>query len=356
LTTAWLNETVGASRGWPEICDLKRQGGDSGTTDRSRVVLEAAAPAGFSGNPATTPPQTLFVKTRSRKFSTALFTNLMDLGRNEVGFYRQIRAAAHVRTPEPYFADYDPASGRFLLLLEDLAGDGVQFMDVSTRCTRVQAEQVVCTLARLHASYWESPRFQTDLAWVTTFENDSKRGLLRILRRAAIRSVLRNHADLIPESVASRVDELDAAHDLLELHWSASPRTLLHGDAHIGNMFFTGEEVGFLDWQVIRRGRGLRDLAYFIINSVPTELRCTYQEQWIQRYLDTLVQEGVREPPTFEAAWEQYRLYAFFAWIAAVVTAAAGSFQSAKIARAGLSRASQVLCELKSFDALRVLR
>jgi aminoglycoside phosphotransferase (APT) family kinase protein len=36
---------------------------------------------------------------------------------------------------------------------------------------------------------------------------------------------------------------------------STSPQTFLHGDAHIGNTcLLPDDEVGFLDWQAVRRG------------------------------------------------------------------------------------------------------
>lgn len=42
------------------------------------------------------------------------------------------------------------------------------------------------------------------------------------------------------------------------------PTTLLHGDPHIGNTYLTQDsDVGFLDWQVARRGNFSVDLGYF---------------------------------------------------------------------------------------------
>ena len=357
VTADWLNATVGRAHGWPEICSVRREDGDSGTTDRARLEIRYAStvssPCADGGNRPF--PRAIFVKTRSRKFATALFTNLMELGRNEVGFYRHLRDGVRIRTPEVFFADYDPASGRFILVLEDLRESSVHFMDVSSGCDAAQAEGVVRALGRLHASYWDSPRFSGDLAWVRTLENDPNVPLLRKLRGMATRSVLEKHADLIPHELRTRIGELDAGYDRLEAHWYSAPRTLLHGDPHIGNMYFCADEVGFFDWQVIRHGRAMRDLSYFLASSVPTALRQANQERWIGLYLETLRQEGVENAPDFKEAWQQYRLYSFYAWIAAIVTVAAGSFQSDEIARAGLVRTSRVLCELKSFDALTAL-
>ena len=50
-------------------------------------------------------------------------------------------------------------------------------------------------------------------------------------------------------------------------------RTLVHGDPHLGNLFVDGERTGFLDWAVIARAPGIRDVAYVLCNSIPTEVR-----------------------------------------------------------------------------------
>jgi Ser/Thr protein kinase RdoA (MazF antagonist) len=43
--------------------------------------------------------------------------------------------------------------------------------------------------------------------------------------------------------------------EAIEAAWDAGPRTLIHGDAHIGNLFLDGERVGFLDRAWRRWGR-----------------------------------------------------------------------------------------------------
>ena len=59
----------------------------------------------------------------------------------------------------------------------------------------------------------------------------------------------------------------------LEALWARPPLTLIHGDAHAGNLFFDGPEVGFLDWQVVQRGQGMRDVSYFLGNSLSVQTR-----------------------------------------------------------------------------------
>jgi hypothetical protein len=56
--------------------------------------------------------------------------------------------------------------------------------------------------------------------------------------------------------------------------------------------------------------------------------------------------------PEPDVAWRQHRLHAIYAWIAAVVTAAAATLQSEPIVRTGLARSSAAVMEL---DSLRLL-
>jgi aminoglycoside phosphotransferase (APT) family kinase protein len=146
-----------------------------------------------------------------------------------------------------------------------------------------------------------------------------------------------------------------AARDALEDAWAQGPVTLVHGDAHAGNLYFPPGDVGFLDWQVVQCGQGMRDLTYFAVLSLPTEVRRAHERELIALYLTTLAERGIAAP-TPEIAWEQYRLHAFYAWIAAVVTAAAATLQSEEIVRAGLGRSSVALLDLDSLALLTARR
>jgi len=158
----------------------------------------------------------------------------------------------------------------------------------------------------------------------------------------------------VPAELRAAAARVAAARDRLEDAWARGPQTLLHGDAHIGNLYFLPDAVGFLDWQVVQRGQGMRDVSYFLINSVPTALRREEQRNLIGLYLATLAEHGVAAP-AFDLAWEQYRLHAFYTWIGAAVTAAATTLQAASIARAGLARSCTALIDLDSLTALDAL-
>ncbi len=121
--------------------------------------------------------------------------------------------------------------------------------------------------------------------------------------------------------------------------------TLIHGDTHSGNLFVDDGRTGFYDWAVVGRGPGMRDVAYFLCNSLPTEVRRSEQDALVDRYRSALdVHGGALDERT---AVDQYRLFSVYPWIAAVSTAAVGSqWQPIEIARAAMTLTTTAIEDL----------
>lgn len=317
---------------------------DSGTTTRNQLQIQYE-----DGHNYKNLPHTMFIKTTPPAIATALFGFLFKLGHSEVLFYKHAAEQAPVEKPDFYYGQ-SRAYG-FILLLEDLADKQWRFTDVSSKCSPDDAELVMDSLATLHAAFRQSERFQTDLSWVGCYENDENRFLQHWLRKMSVKQALKKYGDVVPDEVHHNAALILNHYDTLESLWAQEPRTLLHGDPHIGNMYFSDNTVGLLDWQVVWRGQGMRDVSYFLINSLPTDLRLKHQDELINHYLKTLNTHGV-ETLDFNTAWEQYRLFSIYAWIATVVTAAAGNLQEPKIAKAGLSRTCKALVDLEVFSLI----
>ena len=320
----------------------------SGTTTRARLALRLDAPG--SGVEL---PDTLFVKIAPAAPAQRVFATLMELGIQEVGFYRSIRPDLPVRAPRVYGAQCSRRGTRFALLLEDLAAGGARFAQVGDRVELPQARRMMQELARLHAAFWESPRFTRDLAWVHSFENRAPRASMeRFITARLIGVALRRFADELPPPALRVARICQERREPLEELWARGPRTLVHGDCHVGNLFFEDDRIGFLDWQVVNRAPGMRDVTYFLSNSCPTELRREHERELIALYLDSLAQADVT-PPSLDEAWQLHRLFSVYVWIAAAVTAAAGAgFQAREIGQAGLRRATRTLVDLESAELL----
>jgi len=72
---------------------------------------------------------------------------------------------------------------------------------------------------------------------------------------------------------------------------------LLRGDAHIGNTYLTpGGDVGFLDWQVARRGNFSLDLGYFLQGALTTDDRRANERELLAEYRDALALPAAELP------------------------------------------------------------
>jgi hypothetical protein len=87
------------------------------------------------------------------------------------------------------------------------------------------------------------------------------------------------------------------------------------------------------------------DVAYVLCGSVPTEVRRAHEVDWIRRYCDGLARLGVELDET--TAWDQYRLFAIYAWVSATSTAGVGErWQSEAVGRGGMARATAAVDDL----------
>ncbi len=342
----WLTHVLQPRFPGVRVRAVEPLGRDVGTTDRLRLGVTYG-----SAGDGEQPPASVFVKLAPADFKTRLFVNLMRLGATEVRFYREVAEQLPIEIPRMFHARIDGRAQRFALVFEDLGVRGARFMTVAEKMTLEEARRVVSALARFHARFWDSAQLSSDLAWMKAHNHNPNYRVERFISGAALGPAARRFSELVPPALRAAIPRLIAERDQLEDAWAQRPLTLIHGDAHVGNLYFLPDAVGFLDWQVVQHGQGMRDVSYFLINSVPTDLRRAHERELIGHYLSALAEHGVAAAD-FDAAWEQYRLHALYAWIAVAVTAAATTLQTAAIVRAGLARSSTAVMDLRSLATL----
>jgi len=168
----------------------------------------------------------------------------------------------------------------------------------------------MAALARLHAAYWQTPRFESDLAWIRPrtrrfgFEWHHQS-----FKQARSQYLAGEFGAKLPAELVDMVRFWDANDLAVYAYWDTLPATVLHGDSHMGNTFsYPDGRAGFFDWQVIYRGHGLRDVAYFFLGAVEPDLRKAHEREVIGYYLDCLAGHGVTLDR--DAAWRDYCLFA----------------------------------------------
>lgn len=343
VTADWLERALSERAPGLRVTAVRPLGGDAGTTSRGRFGVVTR------GGPE--PTLRVFVKLPPEDLGTRVFVNLMQLGRSEVRFYRELRDALPVRTPRVLAAILREPGSRFALVLEDLAERGARFRDIREPCSLEEARAVVVLLARLHAALWRSPRFDGDLAWLRAPGRHPFARIERAVRERLVAAGVRSRAALLPDDQRAAAGDLSRRWRALESFWSRGPRALLHGDPHLGNLFFEPAGPGLLDWQVVQVGDPLRDLAYFLVLSLSPDVRRRHQRELVRLYSEALTGEGV-EGMGFETAWERYRVNALYPWVSALATAGAPRLQAGEIQRAGVERSAAALRDLGSLAAL----
>lgn len=312
-------------------------GSDAGTSSRARLVL--------TGKDV---PDSVFVKLTAKTAATRLMGELGRLGQTEVRFYTQL-APQVIGTPQAYGAAFDGWTGRYLLVLEDLPAHSCEFPDTLHPLSLDQASLIVELLADLHATFWgRLPRDgRGPLGWLYTPSGDVTSLLTGSLMSASIKR-LAERADIPVENGRFIADNYRAVAALID----APPHTVMHGDAHPGNMYFHGGKAGLLDWQAVRRGHPARELAYTLITSLTPEDRRASQRELLDDYRRALAAAGGPELHRDEF-WLRYRQGALYAYVAPLITAGMGGMQVEDIATEGLRRGVAALDDLETIAALQ---
>ena len=310
----------------------------SGTTGRARLRVDWEEPASA--------PPALFAKLAPTDPIQQQMVVATGMGRREARFYAAVAPDVPVRVSAPYASAWTEDGSAYCMLTEDLAAAGCSFPSWQDPEVGEVAGGMMDSLARLHAGFWESPRFSQDLAWIEPPMRSDFGPLL-------VKAAMEEHADAFPPAFHAMGElYVENTHDLSEL-LDEGAQTLLHGDSHLGNLFVDDGEVGLLDWACTARGPGLRDVAYFLGNSVDSALRRKHEREWVARYLANLGAAGAPAAP-FDEAFERYRRLAVTAWVAAAATLGAGSrMQSLEIGTRAVTRATAAIAELETLELLR---
>ena len=313
-------------------------GGDAGTSSRARLALTG------DGVPAS-----VFVKMPAETVATRLMGELGRLAHTEVMFYREL-APQLTGLPTSYASAFDPLTGRFVLVLEDLAVDSCVFPDTLHPLDKDQASKIVELLAKLHATFWERlPNNGTrgPLGWVYSASGDHTSLLTGPLLNTSARR-LAERTSIPVEDGRFIIDNYRSVAKLID----GQPNTVMHGDAHPGNVYFRNGQAGLLDWQAVRRGHPGRELAYTLITGMTTADRQDREHDLLAVYRHALAAAGGPELDADEL-WLRYRQGALYAYVAPLITAGMGGMQDESIALEGVRRGVAALTDLETVAALR---
>lgn len=336
LTPAWFSEIFDADVTAVEVLDAH-----SGTTGRALVRLESSS---------SEIPATAFVKLRPFDPDQHAFLTMVGLGVSEAQLYASVGGELPVRVPGVYHSACQQADGSFIMVLEDLTASGCRFCSAEDDDVVGVAESLMDELALLHGAYWGQ-----DLSWLATHAMTPSSGPDQAEKQKMgamiVQSALDQFSATMPPTFSALGEFYVQRHaDIVALGLEGD-RTLIHGDSHIGNLFVDNGRTAFYDWAAAMRLPGMRDVAYFFCNSLPTEIRRAEENALLARYRGSLGAQGI--VLSDEQVHDQYRIFAVSSWIAATTTAAMGSkWQPAEVAMRATQRATQAIEDLGVVDFL----
>jgi hypothetical protein len=338
ITPAWMTAVLASHHPGAEVDAVSVVMRDDGTNRRARLGLHYSSGEG---------PATVFVK--------AADPDHKEMIRMTSGMFHEPRLFScgvplPLEHPVVYAGLIDEDSYDFVLVMEDLTARGADPRDATRPLTPEQVATGVRSLGRMHGRFWGNRiDDHPELCWLENFV------AWEGMEWAPLPEALKRLGEDAPEAVMSlTIGQL--VNDIWKPYigsLTTSPQTLLHGDPHIGNTYLlaTGE-VGFLDWQVARRGNWSLDLGYFVQGAMTIQDRRQSEGDLLAEYRDSLGLPA-DELPSMDEIWLRYRASVAHGLTTWLCTASAGElWQRPDIAITLAQRYSAAYADLDTAHAL----
>lgn len=256
-------------------------------------------------------PTSLVGKFPSGSDASLMTAKLLGHYKREVMFYRTFPKVAGVITPRAFYTDYDEATNRFCLMMEDMAPS--EQGDQLKGCNVVEAEKALAAAAVLHAAHWNDATLDqydwlqnTETAPAASFTPEAVASLwYGFKERYAAR--LEPDDILVGDAFAAALPAWSDGYD--------GPYVLTHNDFRLDNMLFGADTapkpLAIVDWQTVGKGGPASDVAYFIGAGLTRETRPQHEQALLRYYHAQLEAHGVMDY-SFDQLYRDYRWFSFY--------------------------------------------
>ena len=348
LTTDWLTATLCRDVDDATVVAFTTPGGSSGTSERVGLRVEYNAAGKAAGLPTE-----LFMKLSSSYRQRLLLGGAGAL-RGETDFFMRFRPRVEIEAPKGYWGGVDERTWKSIVIMEDIAATkGATFSEPVTPVTRAEIEDLLQNMARFHGALWqdlELPVLRTPLQHLKTIS-----AFISMEERCRV-GMERSKSVIAPTLYGEAARLWEGLRRCLALATNDMPRTLLHGDSHIGQTYRTADgRMGLTDWQITLQGGWAYDVAYLIGSSCEPEERRAWDRELLAGYLERLTEHG-GHPPAIEDAWRLYCSMLFYPYAAFAFTIGRAAYQPRmqpdEYSLAILRRASAAIEDNESFRAV----
>lgn len=293
ITPEWMTSALSGQFPGVRVNALTRNAERIGTSASCRFEIEYND-LGTAGDA----PNVVYIKggfdeNQRKRYWSAL--------QQEVRFYKEFAATTTMHIPRCYYAASDDDM-QGITMLEDLVSRGVKFGNWGALSVD-QVAALLEQLAKLHARWWRDPILKS----LAGYEKPA-RDFYKYLVRDKHWDELRGRAygqrliEVVPnpELIRTALDRMWALND-------AAPHTLVHGDAHGGNVFFEPDgRVGVLDFQLYFSSTPMYDVSWLIVSGLGIDDRRKEERNLLKTYLAAAKAGGI-ELPDFDACWLVHR-------------------------------------------------
>ena len=342
LTTVWAQSIVNQHHADAQVSDVQILEIDIGTTTRVRIAV--------NHNGAENLPRRWFVKLPSQVWRARLITALPRLLHTEVRFYNEI--AKHTSlTLTPCLAAHSRFGQGSTLVLADVGEFSYTPGRPDDALNFTQASEVIKQLAQFHARFWQHPQLDSRYSWLAGSVRKLEDILGAALAAPLMERGLRLAENLVSPELHAPALRYAKQRRKIMAFLNDAPQTLIHHDCHAGNLFWQENKVGFLDWQLVRLGEGVSDVAYFLATALSPEIRRQHEKNLLCLYADTLCEHGITSISQ-ESLMPRYRAHCCYAFEAMLVTLAVGGMMNLSCNLELIRRTAAAVQELNAFCAL----
>jgi beta-phosphoglucomutase-like phosphatase (HAD superfamily)/choline kinase len=264
----------------------------------------------------------LVVKYESHESQTGLsiMSNRIRMYEREYYFYEYIAPHINIRIPPFYGFVMDSSGNHNGIVLENMFEKAGYRLNLNLNVEPIHvALKVVEQMAKMHSLFWgkslkiQFPRLYTysdDVfcPFLSEFVNE---------RRVAFES---KWSSILTDTQNSQCSEIFNQYSEIQRKFTQGRHlTFIHGDIKSPNLFYDADnEPVFIDWQHCAIGKGVQDLAFFVLESFDIENVCNVLDVMKSYYYTKIIEYGVEDYSMEEYERDVYDAFRFIPFFTAV--------------------------------------
>ena len=260
-------------------------------------------------------PATVITKLPALAEEAVFTSTMLRMYIREVKFFEDLAPSCPVRVPASYFGAVDEETSAFIVVMEDMGN--MRMIDQTEGMSVADAERAVDELAAWHAAYWGKAEPHVASGTIVSLSDPVYPAVLPVVFAEGWEK-LQNETELDPAIEQVGPGWTEAMPGILQ-DICAGDTTVLHGDYRGDNIMFDADDsLVLLDFQITGHGSGIYDLAYFITQSLDSDVASQSEQALFDRWLAALESRGI-DGLDRDELWLLYRKAAYFCLVYPVV-------------------------------------